>query len=96
VPPGTIDTADRLRSDIDHGRSGDKVDFPDAAAAPLGTDDEAGGTPPSPRRVAVARAGAIKQLEQPARRARGYQFASLLLLLVAGLLAGCGLWMFLL
>lgn len=34
--------ADRLRADIDAGRTGDKVPFPDPAAAPLGTDDEAG------------------------------------------------------
>lgn len=35
----------RLRADIDRGRTGDKVDWPDPAAAPLGTDDEAAGTP---------------------------------------------------
>ncbi|QYO79212.1 hypothetical protein [Devosia salina] len=33
----------RLRADIDAGRTGDKVDFPDPAAAPLATDAEAGG-----------------------------------------------------
>jgi hypothetical protein len=37
-------TPEQLRSDIDHGRTGDKVNFPDPAAAPLGTDDEAAGT----------------------------------------------------
>lgn len=36
---------DQLRADIDAGRTGDKVDFLDPAAAPLGTDAEAGGTP---------------------------------------------------
>ena len=35
--------AERLRADIDSGRTGDKVDFPDPSAAPLGTDEEAGG-----------------------------------------------------
>ena len=34
---------DQLRADIDSGRTGDKVDFPDPAAAPLPTDAEAGG-----------------------------------------------------
>jgi hypothetical protein len=34
---------EQLRSDIDSGRTGDKVDHPDPAAAPLGTDAEAGG-----------------------------------------------------
>ncbi len=36
------------RHRIDTGQTGDKVDYPDPAAAPLGTDEEAGGarTPP--------------------------------------------------
>jgi len=34
--------ADQVRSDIDHGRTGDKVNYPDPAVAPLGTDAEAG------------------------------------------------------
>ena len=45
---------DLLRHAIDSGRTGDKVDFPDPAAAPLGTDDEAAGTPPTRRDVAVS------------------------------------------
>lgn len=36
---------DRLRQRIDHGVGADKIDYPDPAAAPLGTDDEAGGHP---------------------------------------------------
>lgn len=36
----------RLRAAIDRGETGDKVAFPDPAAAPLGTDDEAAGTGP--------------------------------------------------
>lgn len=36
--------AARLRADIDRGATGEKINFPDHAAAPLGTDDEAGGT----------------------------------------------------
>jgi hypothetical protein len=47
-------TADRLRHDIDQGRGGDKIPFPDPAAAPLGTDDEAAGTPPSRDEVEAA------------------------------------------
>ena len=38
-------TIDRLRADINEGRTLDKVRFPDPAAAPLGSDDEAAGTP---------------------------------------------------
>ncbi|EAQ01138.1 hypothetical protein OB2597_14309 [Pseudooceanicola batsensis HTCC2597] len=44
-------TADRLRDEIDRGGTGDKVAFSDPAAAPLGTDDEAAGHPPSPEQV---------------------------------------------
>jgi hypothetical protein len=41
------DNLEQLRADIDSGRTGDKVAAPDPAMAPLGTDDEAAGTPPS-------------------------------------------------
>ncbi|MCJ8144252.1 hypothetical protein MKI84_15120 [Ancylobacter sp. A5.8] len=51
-----MSTAERLRADIDRGRTGDKVPFSDPAAAPLGTDDEAAGTPPGAREIALARA----------------------------------------
>lgn len=40
-------TTDEFRSRIDRGMMGDKVAFPDPAAAPLGTDAEAAGTPPT-------------------------------------------------
>jgi hypothetical protein len=36
------DPIERLRADIDSGRTGEKVSASDPAAAPLGTDDEAG------------------------------------------------------
>ena len=38
----------RLRADIDAGRTGDKRPGEDPAAAPLGTDEEAAGTPIDP------------------------------------------------
>ncbi len=47
-------TSDRLRDDIDHGAAGDKKGFPDPSAAPLGTDDEAAGTPPTARQREMA------------------------------------------
>lgn len=47
-------TSDRLRHDIDRGRGGSKVDASDPAAAPLGTDDEAAGTPPSASELRMA------------------------------------------
>jgi hypothetical protein len=49
------DTVEQLRADIDSGRTGDKVSAPDPAMAPLGTDDEAAGTPPSPAAIALTR-----------------------------------------
>lgn len=37
--------AQQVRDDIDAGRTRDKIDHPDPATAPLGTDAEAGGAP---------------------------------------------------
>jgi hypothetical protein len=47
-------TIAQLRDDIDAGRTGDKVDWPDPAAVPLGTDEEAAGTPPDASAVEMA------------------------------------------
>jgi hypothetical protein len=47
-------TVSQLREDIDSGRTGDKIDWSDPTAAPLGTDDEAGGRLPAGA-VAAAR-----------------------------------------
>ena len=47
--------ATRLRDDIDRAATGDKVAFSDPAAAPLGTDAEAGGATPSAQATANAR-----------------------------------------
>ncbi|WP_306117856.1 MULTISPECIES: hypothetical protein [unclassified Roseitalea] len=76
-------TADRLRHDIDTGRTGDKVSYPDPAAAPLGTDAEAAGAPPTPSQVdmahraetrqrpeAVADPGSDRNRREPARKRR--------------------------
>ena len=51
--PGS--TSAQLKHDINSGLTGDKVNFFDPAAAPLGTDEEAGGTPPTPEEVHQAR-----------------------------------------
>lgn len=48
-------TSDQLRHDINSGLTGDKVNYFDPAAAPLGTDEEAAGTPPTPEEVHQAR-----------------------------------------
>lgn len=57
-------TADALRHELDRGRGGDKVDFTDPAAAPLGTDDEAGGHPPTREQILQA----AREESGPARR----------------------------
>ncbi len=59
TPQDDRSTSDRLRSDIDHGRGGDKIPGGDPAAAPLGTDDEAAGTPPTREQIAAAQAAEI-------------------------------------
>lgn len=46
--------AEDLRRRIDRGETGDKVPAFDPAAAPLGTDDEAGGAPPGGAAVGAA------------------------------------------
>ena len=48
-------TAAQLNADIDSGRTSDKNPALDPSLAPLGTDDEAAGTPPTPFRVKLAR-----------------------------------------
>lgn len=48
-------TSDQLRGEIDAGESGDKHAHTDPAAAPLGSDDEAAGRPPTTEDVATAR-----------------------------------------
>jgi|SRR6185437_11882506 len=47
-------TVEQLRHDIDRGRTGDKINWPDPAAAPLGSDDEAGGAPPTREQILYA------------------------------------------
>lgn len=60
------DTVEQLRHDIDTGRTGDKVCWPDPAAAPLGTDEEAAGTPLSPELVAHTREREVCRPAAPA------------------------------
>ncbi|MCS0503597.1 hypothetical protein [Ancylobacter mangrovi] len=53
-------TNSHLREEIDSGRFGDKVPFPDPATAPLGTDDEAAGRPATREEIAEARRDAFE------------------------------------
>ena len=54
----SIETTEQLRIAIDQGNG--KVDATDPAAAPLGTDDEAGGTPNTLAQVRLAAAHEIR------------------------------------
>lgn len=56
APPLTEgSTTAQLKGDIDSGRTGDKTQVFDPGLSPLGTDDEAAGTPPTPEQVDQAR-----------------------------------------
>lgn len=63
------DNVTQLRGDINRGETGDKVAGNDPAAAPLGTDEEAAGTPPSGAEVAAARQAERKPGADPAPNA---------------------------
>jgi hypothetical protein len=70
-PATPIKTTEQLRIAIDQGHGGDKVDAGDPAAAPLGTDDEAGGTPNSAAQVRLAAAHEILARPNQARQRTG-------------------------
>jgi hypothetical protein len=84
-------TVEQLRNDIDAGRTGDKVDWPDPAAVPLGADEEAAGTPPDPWAVETAR---TIELSRPCKSIayHGVGAAWLLMTFAAALGAGLVSW----
>jgi hypothetical protein len=85
MPPRGRDqrsTVDQLRDDIDHGRTSDKVAAPDPATAPLGTDDEAGGTRLDPALVHEMRQRELA-LGQPKSRSRLTNIMAVWLVLTA-------------
>ena len=62
MPP----TTQQLKADIDTGKTGDKVvEGFDLGLSPLGTDDEAAGSPNTPEQVAMARALEKRGAPQP-------------------------------
>jgi hypothetical protein len=54
-PLNDVSTTAQLKADINSGSTGDKIGVFDPAMSPLGTDDEAAGTPASPERIQLAR-----------------------------------------
>ena len=67
-PESEAPTSAQLKGDIDSGRTGDKTPHVDVGAAPLGTCEEAGGTPPSSQEVRLARLNE----RAPSEMAKGY------------------------
>ena len=69
-PKTPVETTEQLRIAIDQGHGASKVDATDPAAAPLGTDDEAGGTPNSTAQVRAAAAHEIQAATPSSPRQR--------------------------
>jgi hypothetical protein len=87
-PDTVIETTEQLRIAIDQGHAGDKVDAGDPAAAPLGTDDEAGGTPNTPAQVRLAAAQEVRARPDKDRQRNsgiGHAWWLIGFILVAGL-----------
>src|SRR6266571_2333439 len=84
-------TADQLRRDIDRGRTGDKVSWPDPASVPLGTDEEAAGTSLASRDVDAARRVEHRGLHQPQPDTR-LSDAWILVGFILALFAGLPVW----
>jgi uncharacterized protein HemX len=86
-------TVEQLRNDIDHGRTCDKIDAPDPSVAPLGSDEEAAGTPPDPAAVDAARSLELSRSCQPSSSGQGMGAAWLLIAFAVALGAGLASWM---
>jgi hypothetical protein len=85
-PGKNIRHADQLRTEIDSGRTGDKVPFPDPAAVPLSADEEAAGTPPPAE--AVARAAEHERhrpAHKPPRSGPGHAWILIAVIVLAAL-----------
>jgi hypothetical protein len=80
-------TSAELRHGIASGRSRDKISNIDPAAAPLGTDDEAAGHPPSQQELKTAAAQELVRDPVPSQRLEPWPIV-VLLLAVALIAAG--------
>ena len=97
-PDSGAPTTAQLKGDIDSGRTADKTPHMDVGAAPLGTCEEAGGTPPTPQEVRLARQNERAPSE---KAAKGYvhqrqpwvlpAYAGFIVLAAVAL--GVGLWL---
>lgn len=80
-----IRNVDQLRQAIDLGHTGDKIDFPDPATAPLGTDAEAGGVSPSAAEIAQDIASTPPRQADPAPGNLGFYLYLAAIAVVIGL-----------
>ena len=94
---GEPPTVERFRDDIDQGRTGEKVDYPDPAAAPLGADEEAADSPVTPeQREIEARARAQNGPTPATRRQRGQElvvFYAFIICVIALVLLTIAYWL---
>lgn len=86
MSPSDRATTDQLRAEIDEGSTGSKVAASDPAMAPLGTDDEAAGTPSAPEVVAQAIRRETSGVKSPAEARHGLG-AAWILVAVGGVVA---------
>ncbi len=85
-------TVEQLRNDIDRGRTGDKVEGADPAAAPLGTDEEAAGTPVSRGDLARTRQRELARGGVPPQYGTGLGAAKILFGFIFVLVCAIVLW----
>jgi hypothetical protein len=102
-PPPDSDnpTTAQLKGDIDSGRTGDKTEVFDPGLSPLGTDDEAAGTPPSAFRISLARyyesvgrwAGGARKTGAAHNKSDGIPVVFIAFIVAAGLILTIGISM---
>jgi hypothetical protein len=76
---------EQLRSAINRGQTRSKVAFSDPAAAPLGTDEEAAGTPIPPEEVDRAARDEIQRPPTPSSETHAPPVGSFWLMMMAAL-----------
>jgi hypothetical protein len=94
VKVASMTTTERLRGEIDSHRTGDKVAGNDPAAAPLGTDEEAAGTPVDSKAVEQARRYELADAKPDTREDGGTLFYIVALALIACAIVGAMLYLF--
>ena len=77
-----------------HGRTGDKVEASDPAMAPLGTEEEAAGTPLPAKVIAATRQEELRRGRNAPRRIQGLGAAWLLIGVIVVFSTGIVSWLF--